>query len=91
MASNHAEIGDGRCWNPNRNSNENFTYVGTQADFLQPPVAEITVQTDIPSEVQATSNDSMDTHYIVCEGNYGEKFYPLILKHNGIFKDATGS
>ena len=71
--------------------NENSTYVGTQADFLQPPVAEITVQTDIPSEVQATSNDSMDTHYIVCEGNYGEKFYPLILKHNGIFKDLTGS
>jgi len=52
---------------------------------------EIAVQTDTPSEVQATSDDYMDTRYIVYEGNNDEKFYPLILKHNGIFKDATGS
>lgn len=28
--------------------------------------------------------------YITCEGNKDEKFYPLVEKHKGVFKDVSG-
>ena len=28
--------------------------------------------------------------YIMCEGNKDEKFYPLVEKHKGVFKDVSG-
>ena len=28
--------------------------------------------------------------YIMCEGNKDEKFYPIIEKHKGVFKDVSG-
>ena len=28
--------------------------------------------------------------YMMCEGNKDEKFYPLVEKHKGVFKDASG-
>lgn len=28
--------------------------------------------------------------YIMCEGNKDEKFFPLVEKHKGVFKDVSG-
>ena len=28
--------------------------------------------------------------YMICEGNKDEKFYPLVERHKGVFKDASG-
>ena len=40
----------------------------------------------LPSCKLPPANDD----YMMCEGNNDEKFFPLVTKHQGIFKDAKG-
>jgi len=56
-ASNHVEIEAVETVDVGTQTeiqSENSIDVSTQPDFLQPPVVEIALQTDTPSEVQAT-------------------------------------
>ena len=39
----------------------------------------------------AVGTSQQEMPYIMCEGNADEKFLPLVNKHEGVFRDATGT
>jgi len=70
---------------------------GTQAEPLTTETSMQTDDTVVLSETLTSSETNnlqlvgdKENQYVLCEGNNDEKFYPLVLKHNGIFKDSSG-
>jgi len=54
-----------------------------QSGSANPSVVKISSVTD-------DSANDRENQFILCEGNNDEKFFPLVVKHNGLFKDSTG-
>ena len=60
---------------------------GDQTD----PVAFTRTTATIDVNLTSGHEQQQEMPYIVCEGNADDKFLPLVNKHKGIFRDATGT
>ena len=65
----------------------------TQTDISMHPDCyqlDATIQCNMDEELKEDLPPDSSINYIMCEGNKDGKFYPLIEKHKGIFKDSSG-
>ena len=72
----------------------NLTTVAVQTDIMIHPdycQLDAAIQCSIDEEIKENlPPPDSNIQHVICEGNKDEKFYPLIEKHKGIFKDISG-
>jgi len=51
----------------------------------------INPSTTLDSNLSLGNEPQQEMPYVMCEGNADEKFLPLVNKHKGVFKDASGT
>ena len=72
----------------------NLTTIAVQTDIMIHPDCcqlDAAIQCSIEEEIKENlPPPDSNIQHVICEGNKDEKFYPLIEKHKGIFKDISG-
>ena len=72
----------------------NLTTIAVQTDIIIHPdycQLDAAIQCSIEEGIKENlPPPDSNIQHVICEGNKDEKFYPLIEKHKGIFKDISG-
>ena len=64
----------------------------TQSDLtIHPDCCKLdaAIQCSVEEENKENLPQDSSVGYTMCEGNKNEKFYPLVEKHKGVFKDVS--